>query len=173
MNTTKNKRWNGKLETLKADYLTDVLGQMASYGDRVQFALNGPGQRPHYQVINTVGKKMAFDSNNHLLHPQADEFAGSNASGVFTLDQIKSTMAGGAKAGVAPRVSRVGSGSTRNPTAAVKAKDLVDTEKYEYFKNNRQTLPPRIGDHSAEITELMKKGFSAEEAFGEVVKRHF
>ncbi len=174
MNTTRNKRWNGKIETLKADYLNDVIRQMEAYGDRVQFKLNGSGERPSYQVINTAGKKMAFDSNNHLLHPRADEFVGPNASGVFALAQIKTALAGGGvKTSAGIRVSRVGSGSSRSSTVAVKAKDLVDVEKYEYFKNNRQTLPPRIGEHSDEITELMKNGLSAEDAFGEIVKRHF
>jgi len=55
LNTTRNKRWNGRLETLKADYLSGVIGQMDAYGDRVQFALNGPGQKPLYQVINADG----------------------------------------------------------------------------------------------------------------------
>lgn len=174
MNTKRNKRWNGKIETLNADYINDVLGQMAAYGDRVQFGLTGTGQRPNYQVLNTAGKKMAFDSNNHLLHPAADEFVGGNATGVFTLDQVKAAMAGGGiKSSVGTRVSRVGSSSTRSSTAAVKAKDLVDAEKYAYFKNNRQTLPSGIGEHSEEITALMKKGMPADEAFGDVVQRYF
>jgi hypothetical protein len=172
LNTTRSKRWNGKIETLPADYLNEVLGRMATYGDRVQFALNGPGARPNYQVMNTAGKKMAFDSNNHLLHPDADEFAGAKASQVFTLDQVKTAKAGGGSAAVRT-ASRVGSGRGRSPTAATKSKDLVDTEKYEYFKNNRAMLPPAIGTHSEEITALMKNGMSAEEAFGDVIKRHF
>ena len=53
LNTTRSKRWNGKIETLASDYLADVITQMETYGDRVQFAINGPGQRPNYQVTNT------------------------------------------------------------------------------------------------------------------------
>lgn len=170
MNTTRNKRWNGKIDTLAAGYLNDVKEKMEAYGDRVQFRLGGSGERPNYQVMNTADKKMAFDSNNHLVHPKAGEYVGSNASGVFTLDQIKAAIAGGGSRASA-RVSRVG--SSRSGTAAVKVKDLVDAEKYEYFKNNRQTLPPGIGEHSAEITELMKNGMAAQDAFAEVVKRHF
>ncbi|MFC5475048.1 hypothetical protein [Paraherbaspirillum soli] len=173
MNTTRNKRWNGKIETLKPDYLNDVMGKMVAYGDRVQFGLTGPGQRPNYQVINTAGKKMAFDSNSHLLQPKEDEFVGSNATGIFTLDQVKLAIAGGGKTSTTTRTSRVGSGSTRSSTATIKAKDLVDTAKYEYFKNNRQTLPASIGEYSDEITDLMKKGMSAEDAFGDVIKRYF
>jgi hypothetical protein len=171
LNTTRNKRWNGKIDTLAADYLNDVKGKMEAYGDRVQFRLGGSGERPNYQVMNAADKKMAFDSNNHLVHPKAGEYVGSNASGVFTLDQIKAAIAGvGIRASAGARVSRV-VGSSR--TAAVKVKDLVDAEKYEYFKNNRQILPPGIGEHSVEITELMKNGMAAQDAFAEVVKRHF
>ncbi len=173
LTTTRTKRWNGKIETLKTDYLKDVIRQMETYGDRVQFALSSSAQGPNYQVINTAGKKMAFDNNNHLFHPQDNEFIGSNATGVFTMDQLKTALAGGGKASTGTRVSRVGSGTTRNTAAAVKAKDLIDTEKYAYFKNNRQMLPAGIQTHSDEITELMKKGMSAEEAFDDVVKRRF
>lgn len=174
MNTTRNKRWNGRLETLKADYLSGVIGQMDAYGDRVQFALNGPGQKPLYQVINTDGKKMAFDGNHHLYRPEGEEFTGSNATGVMTMDQIRLAMAGGApkSTGTVRAVRATGVGS-RGPSAATKAKDLVDTEKYEYFKNNRSMLPAEIGEHSNEITTLMRGGMSAEAAFSEVLKRHF
>ncbi len=146
------------------------MGQMLAYGEQVQFALSGSGQRPNYQVINPAGKKMAFDSNNHLLTPKADEFVGSNATTVYTLEQLKAVIAGGSRTGTATRVSRVG---TRSSPAAVKAKDLVDAAKYEYFKNNRQTLPAGIEKHSDEIAGLMKNGISAEDAFAEVIKRHF
>jgi hypothetical protein len=176
LNTKRTKRWNGQIDTLAADYLKDVMGQMETYGDRVQFGLSGSGSRPNYQVINAFDKKMAFDSNNHLLHPQAHEFDGPNATRVFTLDQVKAAMTGIGRASTATRVSRAGSGngsSSRGSTAAVKVKDVIDTEKYEYFKNNRQTLPPSIGEYSAAITELMKKGMSAEQAFGEIIKQHF
>lgn len=168
MNKTSKKRWNGKIETLAPDYLTDVTGQMQTYGERVQFALSGSGPRPNYQVINTAGKKIAFDSNNHLLTPKADEFVGSNATGVFTLAQIQAVIAGGGRTSTGTRV-----GSTRSSAATVKAKDLVDAAKYEYFKNNRQTLPAGIEKYSDEIAGLMKNGLAAEDAFAEVIKRHF
>jgi hypothetical protein len=174
LNTKRNKRWNGKIDTLKADYFSDVIGQMVTYGDRVQFGLTGSGQRPNYQVINAAGKKMAFDSNNHLLHPADDEFVGSNATAVFTLDQVKAAMAGGGtKSSGATRVGRAVGAGSRVTTAAVKAKELIDNEKYVYFKDNRQTLPLTIGDHSEEISDLMKRGMSADEAFSDVVKRRF
>ena len=54
-----------------------------------------------------------------------------------------------------------------------KATDMVDAAKYAFYKDNRQSLPAAIGDYSDEITTLMRNGMSAEDAFGEVVKRHF
>lgn len=174
MTTTRSKRWNGKIETLAADYLKDVITQMETYGDRVQFALNGPGQRPNYQVTNAAGKKMAFDQNNHLMHPKEGEFVGSNVSGLFTLAQVTSAKSSvGVRASAGTKVSRTSSGSAPRTTSAAAKANLLDTEKYEYFKNNRQTLPPAIKEHSEEISDLMKKGMSAEDAFGDVLKRYF
>lgn len=177
MNTKSNKRWNGQIETLSKDYLNDIIAKMTDYGDRIQFRLNGPGMRPHYQVTNTAGKKMAFDSNNHLIHSAQDEFIVSNISGVFTLASIKACLAGGSRAATARSVG-VGSGTrssgnSRGSPSATKAKDLVDIEKYEYFKKNRTTLPPKIGEHSEQVTQLMRNGMSAEDAFGHIIKQHF
>ena len=177
LTTTRTKRWNGNIDTLKADYLKDVMTQMDAYGDRVQLALSGPGQKPYYQVINTAGKKMAFDSNHHLLTQEEDAFTPGNVTSVFTLEQVKTIAAGGSvRIAGSSRIARAGTGvarSTRNTAAVVKAKDLIDTDKYNYFKNNRETLPPTIGDHALQITELMKDGKSAEEAFNEVIKLHY
>ena len=171
---TRTKRWNGKIDTFTPDYLKNVVEKMSAYGDRVQFALTGTGMGPNYQTINTSEKRMTFDSNNHLVTPKEGEFGVGNVSGIFTLDQIKTVIAGGVvKTSSGTRVTRSTSGATRNTSAAIKAQDLVDAAKYDYFKNNRQTLPPTIGEHSAEITGLMKKGMSAEDAFADVVKRYF
>ncbi|GGC62404.1 hypothetical protein [Undibacterium terreum] len=172
--STRTKRWNGKIDTFTPDYLKNVVEKMTDYGDRVQFALTGTGIGPNYQTINAADKRMTFDSSNRLVHPKEDEFSVGNVSGIFTLDQIKMVIAGGVvKTSSGTRVTRSSSGATRNTTAAVKAQDLIDAAKYDYFKNNRQTLPPTIGEHSAEITGLMKKGMSAEDAFADVVKRYF
>lgn len=146
---------------------------MVDYGDRVQFSFVSVGSEPSYQVMNPLDKKMAFGRNHHLLHPHGDEFVGSNASAVFTLDQVKAAVSGlgtGA-ASRATRVGRAGSGSGR--TSAARLNEQFAAQRYEYFRNNRQTLPPTISEHSDEISELMKKGKSAEEAFGEVVKKYF
>lgn len=175
LNSTKSKRWNGNLGTLPADYLKAVMAKMHDYGDRVQFSLVSAGSQPSYQVMNTLGKKMAFDRNHHLLNPQADEFVGVNASAVLTLDQIKAAIAGiGLSSGAGSRTARaVGAGSRSGGTAASRLNDQLAAQRYEYFKNNRQTLPPTISAHSDEIAELMKKGKSVEEAFSEVVQKYF
>jgi len=93
---------------------------------------------------------------------------------VHTLDQVKAAMAGGGtKSSGGTRVARTVGAGSRVSSAAVKAKELIDNEKYVYFKDNRQTLPPAIGEHSEEISDLMKSGMSAEEAFADVVGRRF
>jgi hypothetical protein len=147
------------------------MSKMVDYGDRVQFSLVSAGPQPSYQIMNTVGKMMAFDRNHHLLHPQGDEFVGANASAVFTLDQVKAGIAGVGTGSRTSRVARTGSGSPR--TTAAKVNEQLAALRYEYFRNNRQTLPSTISEHSDEIAELMKTGKSAEEAFGEVLKKYF
>ncbi|HVK95119.1 MAG TPA: hypothetical protein VM571_10390 [Noviherbaspirillum sp.] len=175
MSTTRSKRWNGNFDTLPAAYLKDVMAKMIDYGDRVQFSLVSGGPQPSYQVTNTLGKKMAFDRNHHLLQSQSDEFVGANASAVFTLDQVKAGIAGiGASSGGGSRTVRAvraTGGGTR--TSAAKLEEQFAAQRYEYFKNNRQALPSAISEYSDEITNLMKIGKSAEEAFGEVVKKYF
>ena len=146
---------------------------MATYGERVQFALTTPGTRPNYQVFNDADKKKAFDSNHHLLHPQPSEFEGSNASAILTLDQVKAITPGKAKPKAKAKASAKSPTAKRTTTASVKAADLVDAAKYEYFRANRHTLPTAIGGHSDEIGILMRDGLSAEDAFSEVLKRHF
>jgi len=179
LTTTRSKRWNGNIESLKADYLNGVLDQMGNYGERVQFALVTAGNGPRYQLTNTDGRKMAFDGNHHLHHPDEAEFAPGNTTGVFTLEQIKLAKAGNFRSPGTTRTSNgtrssaSRTGTPRVAGAAARAKDLADTEKYEYFKANRATLPDTIGEHSAEITTLMRGGMSAEQAFGEVLKKYF
>jgi hypothetical protein len=167
LNTAKTKRWNGKLDSLTAEYLTGTLEQMLAYGDRVHFALARGGQRPHYQVINTSEKKMSFDGN-HLLTSDNNDFIGGTTSPIYTLEQIEATINGvGTKSARAP-VTR--SGGTRVTVAQKTAQ--VDAEKYEYFKSNRASLPANISKYSQDITALMMNGISAEDAFSEIIKRH-
>ncbi|MDO9419636.1 MAG: hypothetical protein Q7T66_03125 [Herminiimonas sp.] len=158
------------MDTLADEYLNGVVAQMMSYGERVQFSLIS-GEKPNYQVINTFDKKMAFNGNHHLTQPQEDEFAGSNATPVFTLEQIKTREAAVAiKKTASTRTARV---STRSSPAAAKVGDLIDVQKYEYFKNNVQKLPEGIRAYSQEVSNLMKNGMSAEAAFSQVVQQHF
>ncbi len=160
------------MDTLTVEYLNGVVAQMMSYGERVQFSLIS-GEKPNYQVINTFDKKMAFNGNHHLTHPEEDEFTGSNATSVLTLEQIKAAIAGvGIKKTVSPRTARVGVRSASS-TPAAKVGDLIDVQKYEYFKNNIQKLPEGIRTYSQEISKLMKSGMSAEAAFGQIVQEYF
>ncbi len=168
MTTTRSKRWNGKLETLAADFIGGVLIQMETYGSRVQFALSTPGPRPNYQVFNEADKKMAFDANHHLLQPQSTEFEGGNATAILTLEDIREI--GSAKPKAAAKSTKR---AVRTTTASAKAADLVDAAKYAYFRANRHMLPPAINGYSDEISILMRNGLSAEDAFSEVLKRHF
>jgi hypothetical protein len=172
--TTRGKRWNGKFDTLPVAYLKGVMEKMEDYGDRVQFSLATGGPEPSYQIINALDKKMAFDRNHHLLHPQSDEFVGANATPIFTLAQVKAGIAGvsnNANLGTRTvRVARAG-GSTRS--SAARLEEQFAAQRYEYFKNNRQSLPATITEYSDEITELMKTGRPVEEAFDEVLKKYY
>jgi hypothetical protein len=175
LNSPRSKRWNGKFDTLPVDYLKAIMEKMADYGDRVQFSLISSGPQPSYQVMNTLGKKMAFDRNHHLLSSGGDEFVGANASTIFTLDQIKAMISGvGIGSGAQTRTARVvrATGGSGRTTAA-KLNEQFAAERYEYFRNNRQSLPAAISDHSSEITALMMQGKSVEEAFGEVIAKYF
>lgn len=175
MTTTRSKRWNGNPDTLKADYLQGVLSQMDMYGDRVQFALVTSGNGPHYQLTNGSGKTMAFDGNHHLHHPADGEFSPGNATGVFTLDQIKLARTGGSKPARTLSTGRVAARATgpRGPSAAVRAREQADSEKYAYFKAHRATLPDTIGEHSDEITSLICNGMTAEQAFSRILTTYF
>ena len=70
-------------------------------------------------------------------------------------------------------VSAGSSSSGNGRTTATKLTDQFATQRYEYFKNNRQSLPPAISEHSDEIAELMKKGKPVEQAFSEVIQKYF
>ena len=72
------------------------------------------------------------------------------------------------------RAARTVSGAKRTTaTVASKLTDQFAAQRYEYFKNNRQSLPPAISEHSDEIAALMKMGKPVEEAFGEIVQKYF
>jgi len=148
---------------------------MADYGDRVQFSLVSGGAEPSYQVTNALGKTIAFDRNHHLLRPEGHEFVGANATAVFTMEQVKAAASGIRTAvGGAPRAARaVRTGGTGTRVSAAKLDEQFAAQRYEYYRNNRQSLPAAITEHTEEITALMRQGKSAEEAFGEVLKKYF
>ena len=170
-----SKRWNGNIDALSIEYLKGVVAKMTDYGDRVQLSLVSGGSQPCYQVVNQLGKKMAFDSNHHLLRPQEDEFTGANVSSVFTLEQVRSAVeyrGKGARSAAAP--IRAARGTTSAPrTSAAKVDEEFAAQRYAYFKEHRASLPSTISEHSDEIISLMKKGIPAEDAFGAVVKKYY
>ncbi len=179
MNTKRNKRWNGNLDTLSADFLKDVIEKMESYGGHVQFELPGHAQRPNYQVINASGKKIAFDKKNLLLSLNAGGDVSDTLSSAFPLAAVKAALAGGGRSAAArPRAPR---GTTTAGTARGTARaaapatpvDVVESEKYAYFKEHRDMLPEGISKHSSTISELMRGGLSAEAAFNQVITQHF
>ncbi|NEX60517.1 hypothetical protein [Noviherbaspirillum galbum] len=178
MASSKGKRWNGNFDSLPVDFLKGVMEKMSDYGENVQFSLVTGGAEPCYQLTNQDGKKMSFDRNHHLWRPEGDEFTGANATRTFTIEQVKSAISGmrltsGTTRAARP-ASRAASGATGVPrTAAARLEEQFAAQRYEYFKNNRATLPPTISQHTEEITELMRKGKSAEEAFGEIVRKHY
>lgn len=147
---------------------------MADYGDRVQFSRSS-GPLPMYQTINSFDKKMAFDRNHHLVRVEGEEFAEANVSPVYTLEQVNMAIAGTRVTKETKtktmRVARTGTTMTR--PAAARLEEQFATARYEYFKTHRETLPASITEHSQEILELMKKGKSVEEAFGEVTQKYY
>lgn len=173
MATTRGKRWNGKFDSLPATYLKGVIEKMQDYGDRVQFSLVSKGPQPSYQLLTEAGKQMAFDGNHHLLSAQEGEFAGANASPIVSMDQLKAIIAGTGSAPKTGARATKAAGTGGGRTSAAKLEEQFAAQRYEYFKNNRQSLPAGISDYTDEITGLMKTGKSAEEAFGEVLSKYF
>jgi len=177
LNIKRSKRWNGEIASLTPAYLKEVAGRMEAYGDRVRFALNGTGAEPEYQVINAFEKKMAFDSRHHLLRADEEAFSDVNATRILSLEQVRNLIAhaGMPATGVARTVrkSTVRSATGKPVTAARKMEENIDALKYAYFKEHSATLPEEIKAHSQEITQLMKTGLSAEEAFNRILAEHF
>lgn len=163
------------MDSLDKEFLKAVLEKMASYGERVQFSLVSGGPAPSYQVSNALGKAMAFDRNHHLLRPEEGMFDGANATQTFSLEQIKAAVAGqrigfvsSAKGARTPRAT----GGTSRASVARMAEQKA-AERYAYYKENRQWLPPTIAQHTAEIDEQMMAGKTAQEAFDEILKKYY
>lgn len=177
MTTSRTKRWNGTLESLSADYLKAVMERMESYGDRLQFELPGHGKQPIYQVISSSDRKMGFDGKHLLLRLNETGNVADSLSAVFTLEAVRSAIAGRRTArtatvtrGASPRSTTTTRRTVSAPAAAV---DSVEQEKYAYYRSHREELPEDISKHAAEISTLMRAGKSAEEAFGHVVAQRY
>lgn len=176
MNTKRNKRWNGDVANLSADYLKNVIEKMQAYGDSAQFSINGTILGPNYLVINAAGKKIAFDSNNLLIQANDDEFSGKDAGTIYSLEQVNALLVriNSPVVKSTPARRRVaGTASPRGGSALAKAKEQIAIQKYEYYKTNRATLPSDIREHSEEITRMMESGMTAEAAFSEAIKLCF
>ncbi len=180
--STRNKRWDGNLDTLAVDHMDSVIEKMIAYGDRVQFDLPGKGQRPNYQVISPSDRKMGFDSKSLLMKLNENGEISDNLSAIFTLEQIKSAKLHIGVKQTRPRARRtttsdgtaIGrSAVSRSAAPAVQVVDTTDAEKYQYFKNNRDYLPDGIQKHSEQISGLMRSGASAEDAFAAIIKQYY
>jgi len=175
LSTSRTKRWNGTLESLSADFLKAVLAHMESYGDRVQFEFPGHGKSPIYQIIGLSDRKMGFDGKHLLLRLNETGNVADSLSSEFSIDAVRDGIAGKR----APRgnaVARSGNGSTATRVRAAAPKPVTDTieqDKYAYFRANRDTLPEGIAQYADEISQLMRTGKTASEAFQEVVAQHF
>lgn len=172
MSTKRSKRWDGSLDSLSTEYLKGVVEKMQSYGDRVQFEMVSRGAGPSYQVINPRDRKMGFDGNHLLQRLNENGNVGDEMSPVFSMTAIEQ-----AAAGITTRTtSRVRAGTPRARTAKAPSAPAIDTleqEKYTYFKANRDTMPEDIHKHAAEISQYMRKGMSAEQAFDTAIKKNY
>lgn len=177
MSTTRTKRWNGTLESLSADYLKEVMIRMESYGDQVQFELPGHGKRPIYQVIGRGERKMGFDGKHLLLRLNETGNIAETLSPIFPLEAVRAAIAGkrGQRGAAATRSpSAGGSGPARRRAAAAPAVvDTVEEDKYAYYRAHRAELPEGISQYAGEISQLMRTGKSAEEAFKQIIAQYY
>ncbi|MCC2595216.1 hypothetical protein LKR43_02575 [Pusillimonas sp. MFBS29] len=180
MATTRSKRWNGELSSLSPDFLKEVIEKMDSYGDRIQFEMPHKKNRvPAYQVINARDLKMGFDCRHLLMRLNENGNVSDEMSTVYSLQTIKATLANDGRktvsrsAGSSTRSSTPRSSSPRAPSAPAVPVDTVEQDKYAYFKENRDYLPDGIARYSQDISQLMRGGMSAEQAFDAIIKAHF
>lgn len=177
MSTSRTKRWNGTLESLSADFLKEVAERMDSYGDRVQFELPGHGKHPIYQVIGRSDRKMAFDGKHFVLRLNENGNVADTLSPVFSIEAVRDAIAGRrSRSSAASRASAGSSSSPARRRVAAPAAEVVDTveqDKYAYYRAHRDELPEGISQHASEISRLMRAGKSAEDAFKDIIARHY
>jgi len=175
LSTTRSKRWNGTLESLSADYLKDVMERMESYGDRVQFELPGHSKRPIYQVIGRGERKMGFDGKHLLLRLNDSGNVADSLSPVYTLEAVQAAISG--KRSPRRSTNRDSANSSGSPVrrraAPAVAVDTVEQDKYAYYRAHRDNLPEDIAQYAGEISQLMRAGKSAEEAFTQIVSQYY
>lgn len=177
MSTSRNKRWNGTLESLSSDFLKGVVERMESYGDRVQFELPGHGKHPIYQIIGRSERKMGFDGKHLLLRLNESGNVAETLSAEFSLVAVRDASAGrrAARSTASTRgVAGSGASTARRRTVAPAAiTDTVEQDKYAYFRAHRDELPEDISQYASEISMLMRAGKSAEEAFRQIVEERY
>jgi len=177
--TTRSKRWNGELSSLSPDFLKEVIEKMNSYGDRIQFEMPHKKNRvPSYQVINARDQKMGFDDRHLLMRLNEGGNIGEEMSTTYSLQAIKAALANDGRKTVSrstssSRSSSPRSSSSRAPSAPAVPVDTIEQDKYAYFKANREFLPDGITKHSQDISQMMRGGMSAEQAFDAIIKAHF
>lgn len=151
--------------------------RMESYGDQVQFELPGHSRHPVYHVIGRGGRKMGFDGKHFLLHLNEAGNVAETLSPVYSLDAVRDAIAGKRsprKAAATRSSSANGSTGTRRRAAAPAAVvDTVEQDKYAYYRANRADLPEGISQYAGEISQLMRAGKSAEEAFQQIVAQYY
>lgn len=171
MTTRRSKRWNGDLSSLSIDYLKEVAEKIQTYGISVQFEFPGHGKMPIYQIITQSGRKMGFDGK-HLLHSLNENGNISDAlSAEFSLEEVQQSMT--APPPKTTRARKSSSAGAVRKTAASLAAEQIEIDKYNYFRQNREQLPTGIQKHADDISVLMAKGMSAEEAFTTIIDKHF
>lgn len=174
LSTTRTKRWNGTLESLAADYLKEVMERMESYGDRVQFELPGHGKRPIYQVIGRSDRKMGFDGKHLLLRLNESGNVADTLSPVFSMDAVRDAISGKRSTRSASSArSSTGTTTRRRAVAAPAVVDTVEQDKYAYYRAHREVLPDDITQYAGEISQLMRAGKSAEDAFGQIISQYY
>lgn len=150
--------------------------RMESYGDRVQFELPGHSKRPIYQVIGKGERKMGFDGKHLLLRLNESGNVADSLSPVYTLDAVQAAISGKRSPRRTANADSTGSSGTRvrrRAAPAVPAVDTVEQDKYAYYRAHREDLPEDIAQYAGEISQLMRAGKSAEEAFTHVVSQYY
>lgn len=166
LTTRRSKRWDGNLTSLSVDYLNEVIEKMQAYGNTVQFEFPGHGKMPIYQVINHRGFKMGFDGKHLLQGLNENGNISDNLSAEFSLEQMQEALLPPV---VAPR-ARKSAGARKK--AAV-APDQIEVDKYNFFRANRDWLPDDIQYYADDISEMMRGGMTAEQAFTSIIDQYY